>query len=52
MVWRGALQTYGVSADIYRQAWRLFRKKATFHPRRSSEARHELVGAALPSTRD
>ncbi len=52
MVWRGALQTYGISADIYRQAWRLLRKKATFHPRRPSVERHELLDAALPSTRD
>lgn len=51
MVWRGALQTYGVSADIYRQAWRLFRKGAVFHPRRSSRTRREL-SAAEPSTRD
>lgn len=33
-VWRRPLQTYGVSANIYRQAWRLWRKGATFHPRR------------------
>ena len=33
MVWRRPLQTYGVSANIYRQAWRLMRKGAPFHPR-------------------
>ncbi len=52
MVWRGALQTYGVSADIYRQAWRLLRKKATFHPRQKSDGARQLVDAASPPKRD
>jgi uncharacterized protein len=52
MVWRGALQTYGVSADIYRQAWRLFRKGAKFHPRGTLVASRETASLALPSTRD
>jgi DUF1365 family protein len=52
MVWRGALQTYGVSADIYRQAWRLCRKGAKFHPRRTGVAGRTSASVALPSTRD
>lgn len=33
MVWRRPLQTYGISANIYRQALRLWRKGAPFVPR-------------------
>lgn len=34
MIWRRPLQSYGVSAGIYRQALALYRKGAPFHSRR------------------
>ncbi len=37
LIWRRPLQTYGVSAGIYRQALRLWRKGAPFHPRRDPQ---------------